>query len=230
MIPIVRSLVGAFGRHFPVIFSFREPEKFSAMWLVATVVLIGHFLGSLDEHAPPGLSQRATTGAAAVIAVLLLLGAGRVPGLLAPTLRPVAYPADWYATSTYLERHPVRGRTAVLPWHHYFSLPFADDRLVQNPAEVFFPGDLLTAQEPEIAPGTTDSTSDILSAATAPGRQGCRLAQALRGHGVTQVVVLPFLEGPADLEDLRRCGFDLVQGRTTSAAVARDDHPGSGTS
>jgi hypothetical protein len=236
-IPLLRTIVGAAGRRIPLIFGFREPEKFSALWLVATVLLVAClltsllvatvllvacWLTSLRDHTVPRRRWLAPVAAAAVAATIVLLGAARIPGGLAETLRPVAYPSSWYSTASYLSQNPVEARTAVLPWHHYLTLPFAGGRLVQNPAEVFFPGDLLTSQEPEITQDiVTDSTSDIASAAATPGRRGCQLAQALRAHGVDQVIVLPLLEGPANLRDLMRCGFSLVQGDETTSAVAR---------
>jgi hypothetical protein len=223
-IPLIRTIVGAVGRQVPLVFSFREPEKFSALWLVATVMLVGYLLTSLTEHADTGLSWRAPTAAAAVVAVFVLLGAAREPRLLARTLRPVTFPASWYATASYLKQHPVRTRTAVLPWHHYFALPFADNRPVQDPADLFFPGDLLVAQDRETSSGVASDpkNADIASAAITPGRPGCALARSLRAHDVGHVIVLPLLEGPADLEELLRCGFELVQGRATTVAVARD--------
>jgi hypothetical protein len=222
-IPPIRTMLSDVGRRIPLVFSFREPEKFSALWLVATVMLVGYLLTSLVDDEATGHSWRAPVTAVTVVALVLLLGAGREPGLLARTLRPATFPASWYATSSFLKQHPVDTRTAVLPWHHYFALPFADNRPVQDPADLFFPGDLLVAQDRETSSGVaSDPDADIAAAAIAPGRQGCRLASALRAHAVGQVIVLPFLEGPTDLEDLLRCGFHLVHGGATTVAVVRD--------
>ncbi len=218
-----RDAVAFVDRHVPVLFGFREPEKFAALWLVAVVMLLGSLLTALDRRAR-AIGSRAGLFAAvaATIAVVLALGGAREPQFLARTLRPVAYPEDWYSAARYLRAHP-GGRTAVLPWHHYLGLSFARGRVVQNPADVFFPGDLLVSQDPEISTTASGPAADIRDAAAAPRPAGCRLGRALRAHGVHHVVVLPTLEGPTELADLLHCGFTLVHGTATTVAVARAD-------
>ncbi len=215
----VRAAVGDVGRHLPFLFSFREPEKFSALWLLAVVVLTGELLGSLaaSERAR-GTPWRTPIVVAGVIATMLLLGVAREPALLSRTLRPVSYPTDWYDAARYLRQHPTDGKTAVLPWHHYLSLPLAGGRVVQNPADVFFPGRLLVPLEPEIGPGADDEYADIARGETGSSTP-CALARALGAHDVGAVVVLPVLEGPADVAGLRACGFRLVRGDTTKVAI-----------
>lgn len=222
----VRSVIGDVGRHVPFVFAFREPEKFSALWLVAAVVLVGDLLGSLAmDDRIRDRRWRTPAVATGVIATMLLLGAAREPALLGRTLNPVSYPADWYSAAQYLRHHPVDGRTAVLPWHHYLSLPLAGNRVVQNPADVFFPGRLLVDLEPEIASVPEDDKNSDIARGEAQNGPPCALAQALRAHGANAAIVLPVLEGPADVSTLEHCGFRRVEGGTGTVAVLVSSSP-----
>jgi hypothetical protein len=157
--------------------------------------------------------------AVGVIATMLLLGVPREPTLLSQTLRPVSYPADWYSAAKYLRQHHVTGPTVVLPWHHYLSLSLARDRVVQNPADVFFPGRILVSLEPEITSAPEDDDYADIALAEIRNSRTCALSRALRAHDARAAVVIPVLEGPEDVSTLQRCGFRLVHGDAASVAV-----------
>lgn len=53
-------------------------------------------------------------------------------------LRPVQYPSAWYQAKTILDQAPLQEKVLVFPWHGYFSLPFAEQLIVANPASAFF--------------------------------------------------------------------------------------------
>src|SRR5207302_9112122 len=132
-------------------------------------------------------------------------------------LTPVRYPADWYAAATYLGSHvPESAPVVVLPWHLYVNLPFTE-RLTANPARVFFPGNLLTSNDPElIAEGTPPpSPGDIGNAARNP-TAGCRLAGAVRSAGARWVLLEAGPDAGIDLPPLLPCGLRIVHSHRTA--------------
>ncbi len=205
------------SNHVPLVAAYRDTEKWTALWLVALVVL-----GAEAVAASPHWLRRPWTGpaAAAVMALATLLPAGvntlrELPRLTAP----VAYPADWYAAAEYL-RTNVRASepVAVLPWHLYEPLPFTG-RLTANPAPVFFPGTLIVPNDPEL-PGQTappPSPGDIGTLAQSPSL--CALADGLRGVGVRWVVLEQTVGSDDALRRLRSCGFRVVEGGTGLTSV-----------
>ena len=210
------------SRVFPLVAGYREPEKWSALWLLALVVLIGELLTWLV------IRSRDTVGhvLAAVVCVALLLPSGltAVRGL-PTTLTPVVYPADWTSAAEYLSSHGSDATpVAVLPWHRYVILPFAGSRTTQNPASVVFPGHLIESTDPEIPNGTpeTPGMEDIGTAALAASTSTCELAAALRAHGIKRVVVEPLLEGPTNSDRLLACGFRLDFGMPGRVVVLGD--------
>jgi hypothetical protein len=203
------AVAASASRVVPLVAGYREPEKWSALWLLALVVLSGELLTWL------AVSGRETVGQvlAAVMGIAILLPSGMtmIRGL-PTTLTPVVYPADWTSAAAYLSSHDADGaRVAVLPWHRYITLPFTGSRKTQNPASVIFPGHLIESTDPEIPRGKSETPGleDIGAAALGGSATACDLAVAMRAHGITRVVVEPLLEGPTNTEELLACGFRL---------------------
>lgn len=215
--------------HFPLTGAYRDPTKWSALWLLALCLLLGEAIAALDT--PGGLrpsrgSQRSPTSppsrrlagplaaTLAVAATLAPAGVGELRQL--PTqLSPVRYPADWYATSAWLADHVSPAEPVlVLPWHLYQSLPFVG-RVVANPAALFFPGTIIVSDDPEL-PGAPPP--DPIAAASRHPEVDCRLAGAVRARA-RWVLVLPAPGAAADLAALQRCGFALVEGDGVTTSV-----------
>jgi hypothetical protein len=202
----------------PPLAGYREPEKWSALWLVALIVLVGEALRGADRLAR-GHDARIALALAAMLATLVPTGLTAFRQLPA-TLGPVAYPADWLAARDYLAGHGGEGATVlVLPWHRYVVLGFTGDRLTLNPAGAVFPGRLLFSTDPEIPGQGADLGSPIAVAAAAPDTPGCGLATAARGAGAHLIVVEPILEGPAAVTALAACGYRIVEGDTGRVQV-----------
>lgn len=53
-------------------------------------------------------------------------------------LAPVWYPTAWYEARAALSDMPADEKVLVLPWHGYIAVPFADQRIMANPAPRFF--------------------------------------------------------------------------------------------
>jgi len=207
----------------PLAGAYREPQKWSALWLLAVVTLSAGAVQSRAERA-----HRSRTGAAPALAYVLILCALLPAGLMqirsVPSIvDPVPYPAYWYRTQAYLmDAVPDDEPVVVLPWHLYQPLVVSEGRLVANPARVFFPGELVVPQNLEIPGRFTDVASrydrigDVIERR---GHASCAVARAIRGEGLRWVLVLDGMEAREATAALRRCGFSLVQGRPGQTTV-----------
>jgi hypothetical protein len=206
----------------PLVGVYREPEKWSALWLLALVVLA---VGAVEALASPSM-RRASSRAASALAYLVVLAALAPAGVsqaraLPTIVSPVRYPGYWYETASYLARVvPRRAPVAVLPWHLYQPLRVSEGRLIADPAQVFFPGRLIVPHNVEIPGRATEIISRydrIGLAGRADGR--CNLARTLRREGIRWAVVLDGAESAQTVLHLRRCGYSLVQGRPGFTAL-----------
>ncbi len=215
--------------HLPLLAAYREPEKWSALWLLALVVLGA---GAVQSLATRNESQRRGRAILApvlayvfVLATLLPFGLTEVRRLSA-VIRPVRYPADWYGAAAYLRRHvsPTSG-VVILPWHRYETLPFIANRLVSNPAPVFFPGRLVVSQDPEI-PGRPfrGSRSSIGASAQLDATGRCDLARAVRTLPARWALIEAAPGRERNFVALRHCGFRPVYGGRAGVVVLRDAH------
>ena len=111
----------------PLVSAFREPQKWSALWLLALVVLAA---GAVDAVAAsytrmrhrPSRALAAALAYTLVMAALLPAGVSQIRSLSA-TVQPVRYPDYWHATAGYLARTvPPDEPVVVLPWHLYQPL------------------------------------------------------------------------------------------------------------
>jgi hypothetical protein len=211
------------ARHVPIVAAFREPQKWSELWLVAIVVLSASAVDALARRSP-----RAWIGPALAYALVLaaLFPAGVAQIRATPSIvEPVEYPAYWFRTADYIARSVPAGEpVVVLPWHLYQQLPLSEGRLVANPARVVFPGRLIVPQNLEI-PGRFSEISSrydrIGDVIRREGYGSCAAARAIRRERVRWVLVLDGSEGRDAVLALRRCGFALVQGRPGRTAVLR---------
>ena len=140
--------------------AYREPQKWSALWLLALVTLSAGAVEAIAERA--GRSRAWAAPALAYVLILCaLLPAGLMQIRSVPSIvDPVEYPGYWYRTEAYLEDAvPDDDPVVVLPWHLYQPLVASEGRLVANPARVFFPGELVVPQNLEIPGRFTDVAS-----------------------------------------------------------------------
>jgi hypothetical protein len=208
----------------PLLAAYREPEKWSALWAIALVVLGAEALTALLAKASSGRPWACVlAGLAAVgigLAVLLPDGIGALRELPA-TIVPVQYPSSWLAAATYLrDQVPSRQPVVVLPWELYVPLPFTGNRLVSNPAPVIFSGKLLSSTDAQV-PGVANETGpdDLAAAALHPKTGSCELASKLQRLGVRWAIVEPAPGGGADARALLSCGFKVRYGHLPGIVV-----------
>jgi hypothetical protein len=213
----------------PVAAAFREPEKWSSLWLLALVALSGSAVQAIA--ASPGLAGRLSSRTLALlladalaIAALLPAGVSQIRAL-PDIVKPLHYPRYWYSTAAFLARSVPRGeQVVVLPWHLYQPLRASEGRLVANPARAFFPGRLVVPNNLEIPGRQTEITSRYDQIGLIPSKaatSSCRLAQTLRQLGLRWVLVLDGADSVGTITVLRRCGYSLVEGQPGLIAVLR---------
>jgi hypothetical protein len=216
----------------PLVSAYREPQKWSALWLLALVTLAAGAVEAIAAS-PPGRRRRSprtlamALAYALAIAALVPAGSSQIRAL--PTIvKPLRYPDYWYETAAFLERTvPGDERVAVLPWHLYQPLRATEGRLASNPAPVFFPGLLTVPHNIEIPGRATEITSRYDRIGLAVGRQAppCVLARTLRLLRIRWVLVLDGAESAETMSRLRGCGYSLVDGRPGFTGVLRDARP-----
>ena len=137
--------VGALYRyayfHIPGFQILREPEKFSM--LIALCYRCGFGWG-VNKLAGEVISQGRTM---AMGVLCLALPFAYTPNLLfglGGQIRASSYPASWQTVARL-----VRGSAPVLflPWHEYQAFPFTTNRVVNTPAEQYFPAPILESQD-----------------------------------------------------------------------------------
>jgi hypothetical protein len=214
----------------PLVSAYREPQKWSALWLLALVTLAA---GAVEAIAARSADWRGRTPRTLAIvlayglAIAALMPAGTSQIRSLPTIvKPLRYPDYWYQTAAFLERRvPGDERVAVLPWHLYQPLRATEGRLSSNPAPVFFPGLLTVPRNIEIPGRATEITSRYDRIGLVVGRNAsspCALARTLRGLEIRWVLVLDGAESAETMARLRTCGFSLVEGRRGFTGVLRD--------
>jgi hypothetical protein len=213
----------------PLAGAYREPQKWSALWLVALVTLSAGAVESIARLPRRPLGPLALLTAPAVayaLVVSALLPAGITQIRSVPAIvTPVEYPGYWYRTERYLVKAvPKDEPIVVLPWHLYQPLAASEGRLVANPARVFFSGNVVVPNNLEIPGRFTDISSRYDRIGATIEREGygsCAVATAIRDEAVRWVLVLDGIEAREASEALRRCGLSLVQGRFGETAVLR---------
>ena len=206
----------------PLVGAYREPEKWSELWLLALVVLGAAVVDRLWQP-----RRFAGWGAALAVvmvaATLLPAGAGMLRELPA-TIRPARYPTDWVQAAAYMRRHvPSRAPVLVLPWTLYEELPFTGNLLTANPANVIFPGKLISPNDLQIPGVVTESRApgDLTQIAPNPLAPDCALAREVRRLRISWVLVEPAPGGEQAASALLGCGFGDRFGKTPSLVLLR---------
>jgi len=172
--------------------SFREPQKGAALLAFGYAYLGAAAAGDLRAHASHLRPRAAAAAFAAALLALPLLGGYRELGGLWGDLRTTSYPASWSQARTRLDREAQSSRTLVLPWHGYFSLSFAGDRVVANPAAAFFDTPVLVSRsigEGAAANDNSDTLDRTVTSLLAGGSSRTDLGACLATLGVSHVLV-----------------------------------------
>ena len=198
----------------PLIGAYREPEKWSELWLLAVVVLSATLIDRLRR--PPAHALLSGAMSLVLVAATLLPAGAAMLRELPATVRPARYPTDWYQAASYMRHNvPESARVLVLPWTLYEELPFTGNVLSANPAPVFFPGTLVSPSDIQIPGAVTEARApgNLTKIALAPLAPDCALAKGIRRLGISWVLVEP-APGSAQVESaVLTCGFHIRFGQ-----------------
>jgi hypothetical protein len=215
--------------------SFREPQKGVALLAFAYA-----FLGAAaidDLVTGPGQRRRTAYALSAVALAFPLIAGYRMLGGLWGDLKLSQFPASWSQADHMLEGRAPQSRTLFLPWHGYFALRFAHDRVVGNLAPTFFHTPILASRSVGDEPGindTADPTESYVRSLLSRGASVRRFGACLAPLGVQYVLLAKeadwrryaFLDRRSDVAVVRRWP-DLVLyrlGTPAGLAMAAPDH------
>jgi hypothetical protein len=119
--------------HFPGWRGLRDSHKLAGVLALVYALLAGAAAAYVRQRRwyQPALILPLMAGIPLATGLFLWGGAH---GQLSPTW----YPASWHQVEATLDAAPPGEKMLVLPWRGYFSLPFADQRVVANPTSRFF--------------------------------------------------------------------------------------------
>ena len=206
----------------PLVGAYREPEKWSELWLLAVVVLGAMVVDQVWRARQPA-GWGGALAAMLVAATLLPAGAGMLRELPA-TVRPARYPTGWIQMAAYMKDHvPASSPVLVLPWTLYEELPFTGNELTANPATVIFSGNLISPNDLQIPGAVTEATApgDLSQIALHPLAPACALARGVRRLGIDWVLVEPAPGGQQAASALLACGFTPHYGRLPGLVLLR---------
>ena len=118
---------------------------------------------------------------------------------------------------------PSQAPVLVLPWTLYEELPFTGNLLTANPANVIFPGKLISPNDLQIPGAVTESRApgNLTQIALDPLAPDCALAREVRRLRISWVLVEPAPGGEQAASALLGCGFGDRFGKTPSLVLLR---------
>lgn len=134
--PIIGEINDFILTKLPFMNGFREPEKFSALLVIAYCYFAAYGVEMLLKHITVKSPQLHDISALLLLCLPLLYVPTMLFGFVGQ-LKPVQYPASWYQFNNQLSTHHAKGTILFLPWHEYMSYDFAP-RIIANPAANFF--------------------------------------------------------------------------------------------
>ncbi|MCW2930938.1 MAG: hypothetical protein JWM19_1900 [Actinomycetia bacterium] len=213
--------------HVPGFVMMREPDKFAVLVALAYAYGFGRGIAWLTTR---GRRKVARVAVAALAIALPFAYTPNLLGGLGGQVKASEFPSAW----SFASRLAGRATVLFLPWQEYFPTPFTDQRMIANPAALYFAGTVLTSQNPGsgYAFAAEDPEHVFLDKVLGPPVDLQRTRIALAGLGVRFIA----LAKVADWRDFARVGdapgirlvysspsLDLFAVRPT-AQETRDDH------
>ena len=127
--------------HVPGFVMMRESDKFAVLVALAYAYGFGWGVVWLTTRSRQKVAQ------VAVAALAIVLPFAYTPNLLGGLggqVKASEVPSSWSIASRLARQDTV----LFLPWQEYFPTPFTDQRMIANPAALYFSGTVLTSQNP----------------------------------------------------------------------------------
>jgi hypothetical protein len=204
----------------------REPDKFAVLTALAYAYGFG---AGIDWLTTRSGGTAARIGAIALAGALPLTYTPNLLGGLGGQVRASTVPSSWSVA----ERLVGPDTALFLPWSEYFPTPFTDQRMIQNPAALYFPGTVLASQNPGSGYAFTaeDPEHVFLDTVLGPTANRRTTRAALAGLGVSFVVLAKVAGWRAFTDVVDAPGIRLVYASPTlnlysvtpTAAETRDD-------
>lgn len=137
--------------------ALREPQKF-----IAILCLNYAYLGALGFNYFLDISEKNKFARILSIFTLLILPVIYSPGLFWGSykqLKTANYPNSWSKVNTILNEDKDNFNTLVFPWHRYMSFSFTNNRVIENPAPIFFSKPIISGDNLEMGSVYTQSVS-----------------------------------------------------------------------
>ena len=182
--------------HVPGFVMMREPDKFAVLIALAYVYGFGWGIDWLTTRSS---GRGAQIGAIALAGVLPLTYTPNLLDGLGGQVKASTVPSSWSVA----ERLVGPDTVLFLPWSEYFPTPFTDQRMIANPAALYFSGTVLTSQNPGsgYAFTTEDPEHVFLDTVIGPPVDPQTTQAALAGLGV-RFVILAKVTGWRDFADV----------------------------
>ncbi len=207
----------------------RDSQKWVALLALAVCAGFGTVVAAVTRAVqarglPAGFAQVLLVALPVVLLPSLAWG-------LAGELEPVRYPADWSAVRTILaDQPPGDRRTVVLPFSAYQSFGWNARRAALDPANRFFPGQVVTNDELTLSADVAVAGDSTAAARIADVvRRGGSLARVLAETGIRFVLVEKTAAGSESVQvpagEVLYDGAELALLDTKNpAAMARAEH------
>lgn len=181
--------------HVPLWAGLRDSHKIVSVLSLVLALMSGLGVQALLTRAHERWAQVASFLSVAVFLIPVVSGMYMWGGFRGQ-LNPVEYPPVWYEAKRTIETLPEGERVLVLPWHGYLSLHFADNRVVANPARVFFGRERIEAgrgiefdgvRDQEVDSNYRDIDAFVRSADTL---SEVELLEGLRARQITHILII----------------------------------------
>jgi hypothetical protein len=153
--------------HVPGFRIMREPEKFSALVLLAYAFLFG---AGFDSILRTTARRRARVAVAVSVVAVVCVYTFRMFGGFGDYVAPSSFPRSWSEAQAIMGDGPEK--ILALPGDQYVSFPWTQDRAVANPMPSFFSRDVIADGAlglADLRSQTSDARGDYLAFITAHG-------------------------------------------------------------
>lgn len=179
--------------HIPLYAGYREPHKWLMLLAIAYAYLGSVGLAFIVEQIRKRNMDLYTMPVLSVAIILPILFAPNLAWGASGQLKSVSYPAGWKEAAEKMEGVPSDAKVAVLPWHMYMHVDFAD-RIVANPVRYYFKQDMVVGNDPElkgVSPAMRTELTDYISYDLVPVRENRgKVSERLESLGVSYIMLL----------------------------------------